>query len=138
MSDRCYMQIICRKEDKKRFELLGFVAEASKKPNHPLTTMVDEEANYAHVHKLPTNIPYSGFSAPGGTYGSYAYACDGQSLRDIETGQEGGYVVGWDEEKNAPNEQSLEAIRQYRSILKLTQARFTALVQSQKRKGKQP
>lgn len=119
MGDRCYMTLTCRRQDAPRFEALGFHPEFANSddddPQDPLAPvkLVDEEANYAHHGNLPTDVPWVGHSANGDSYGPSDYACDGRRLLDVATGEEGGYVVGWDIRKNQPNRKDLAAIRRF-------------------------
>ena len=66
---------------------------------------------------LPTNIPWTGSSGCGGSYGPSEYACDGKELAEIECGFEGGAVVRWDYTLNEPNPESLGHIRHYIDVL---------------------
>ena len=113
MSDRCYMEITCRREDVGRFETLGFTAQKSDNSASPLVVMVDDEANYAHYDKLPTDIPYLGFNGAGSEYGPGNLVCDGKVCAEVDVGQGGGFVVDWDEARNRPFARSLKAIRHY-------------------------
>ena len=112
------MEITCRKQDQERFETLGFVAQDGDDPQppSPLILMVDEEANYAHSGKLPTDIPYHGFNGNGGNFGQGAVACDGSRYAEIETGHGGGFVLDWNEAKQRPSTRSLKSIRRYLQV----------------------
>src|ERR1051325_8192342 len=98
MGDRCYMEVTCRRKDVKCFEDLGFAMQDwnNENPDSPTVVMVDEEANYAHSGRMPTNIPYHGHNGAGGCYGESAFACDGERFAEVEAGHDGGYVVAWD------------------------------------------
>ncbi len=116
MSDRCYMELTCRRQDQKRFEALGFTAQDWKQDRPDLVVMVEEEADYAHSGKLPTDIPYHGFNGSGGNFGQGSFACDGRTYAEVETGHGGGFVVDWDETRNRPSATSLKNIRRYLKI----------------------
>ena len=127
MSDRCYMEITCRKEDQGRFEALGFVAQDWKQESPALVVMVDEEADYAHCGNLPTDIPYHGFNGPGGNFGLGTFACDGKSFAEVETGHGGGFVVDWNHGTHRPFPRSLKSIHRYLQVRHQVLAMFEAL-----------
>jgi len=118
MSDRCYMQLTCRRQDKKRFEDLGFVAQCWANPDKTTFTveMVDGEADWAHANELPKDVAYVGFNGPGGNFGDGVFACDGKVYAEVDTGHNGGFVVEWDESKGQPTAGSLRAVRSYLTI----------------------
>ena len=118
MSDRCYMELTCRRQDVQKFEALGFVAQSWNNPDgkSPLILMVDEEANYAHSGDMPTDIPYHGFNGSGGNFGQGSFACDGKTYAEVETGHGGGFVVDWNEHQQRPSMRSLRSIRRYLKI----------------------
>ena len=41
MGDRCYMSVTCRREDKARFEELGFHLEFDENKTTPVIEMID-------------------------------------------------------------------------------------------------
>ena len=106
MSDRCYMEITCRKQDVARFEKLGFkildngnlegcvladlgLGTLNEDKDSGLVSMHDEQANYGHSGQLPTDIPYIGGHGPGGEYGPCRFACDGRKYMEVEASQDG-------------------------------------------------
>ena len=117
MSDHCFMQITCRREDQARFEALGFHNECKSSTDGSVVDLLDEEANYAHHDQLPQDIPYYGYHGAGGEYGAYDLACDGQTYAEVETGRDGDYVVTWDATTQQPALKSLERIRAYLTVL---------------------
>lgn len=127
MGDRCFMRLTCRREDRVRFEDLGFHLDFDQSPDSAIIEMVDEEANYAHYDEMPTNVPYRGYYGAGSNYGPGNFVCDGRRYAEIETGYEGDFVVQWDEKKQKPTTQSLRVIRRYLEVRKKMQAIFTAL-----------
>ena len=127
MGDRCYMEITCRCEDMGRFETLGFTAQKTDTAS-PLVVMVDDEANYAHYDKLPTDIPYLGFNGAGSEYGPGNVVCDGKLCAEVDVGQGGGFVVDWDEARNRPFARSLKTIRRYLKTRKIVTEMFAGMV----------
>ena len=130
MGDRCYMSLVCRRQDKERFEELGFVLNC--RDEGPLLEMEDAEANYAHCGDLPKDIPYHGSHGAGGDYGPGVFACDGTTYAEVEGGHNGGLVIHWDETTNRPLKSSLQAIREYRSVEQAVRAQFEKLAACKK------
>ena len=81
MGDRCYMSVTCRRQDKARFEELGFHIEFDEDKNTPVIEMIDDEANYGHCDKMPTDIPYYGNWGAGSEYDPDNIVCDGQDFK---------------------------------------------------------
>lgn len=69
MSDRCYMQVTCRRQDQTLFEELGFHLEFEQSSDSPIVEIIDEAANYAHAEHLPTDIPFTAWHGAGDNYG---------------------------------------------------------------------
>jgi hypothetical protein len=113
MGDRCYMSVTCRRQDRDRFEELGFHLEFESSPESPVIEMVDEEANYAHANDMPADIPYYGYNSAGGHYGDGQIVCDGKEYDEMETGRDGGFVVVWDYRNKKPTKQCLANIRRF-------------------------
>ena len=134
MGDRCYMSVTCRREDKARFEELGFVLEIESSTTSLVIEMVDEQANYAHCDKMPANIPYYGINGAGSDYNAGNIACDGKKYAEVETGQSGGFIVDWDYQKMKPRPQSLKRIRNYISVDKRARAILKKLRQKEPHK----
>lgn len=65
MGDRCFMTVTCRREDRERFEELGFVLEFDG-DSDPVLEMIDEQANYAHANKMPRDITLHRLPCSGG------------------------------------------------------------------------
>ena len=117
MSDRCYMQVACRRQDAQRFTDIGFEPHTKQGPDSPSITMIDEEADYGHDGELPDDVPWVGKSSPGGNYGASRYACDGKELVEVESGFNNyGYVVEWDTTLNEPVDSSLAEIRHFMDV----------------------
>ena len=113
MGDRCYMEITCRCEDQKRFEALGFVAQDWNQTSPEQVVMTDEQANYAHYGKLPTDIPYHGHNTAGSEYGPGVVACDGRTFAEAQTGHSGGFVIDVNDRTQRPSRRSLKSLRAY-------------------------
>jgi len=72
------MTITCAATDEPRFRDLGFrIIEREG----ALAELEDNEANYAHDAKLPTDIVYTGHHGAGGDYEGGDIACDGKGVR---------------------------------------------------------
>ena len=110
MSDRCYVEVTCRKRDAARFEKLGFkvlddgnlegcvladlgLGTPSEDKDSGLVSMHDEQANYGHYGEMPKDIPYFGWHGPGGEYGPCRFACDGKKYLEVDASQDGEPVV---------------------------------------------
>jgi len=115
MGDRCYMSVTCRREDKARFEELGFELESESSPESLVIEMVDQEANYAHYDKMPVNLPYTANHSAGDNYGPGSIACDGKEYAEVACSSDG-FVVAWDYKKSRPTTRSLNEIRQFIQI----------------------
>lgn len=126
MGDRCYMSVTCRRQDKARFEELGFVVEFDENKNTPAIEMVDEQANYAHNDQMPAEIPYYGSYGSGSNYGPGFVVCDGKLYEEVPASNDG-FVVEWNHRLNKPTLQSLNRIRRYLRIEKRVKKRFKAL-----------
>lgn len=92
MGDRCYMSIICRKEDAAKFtddndgRNLGFVDMGGYADLDAagLTEVVDEGRNYGDTDDLPRDIPYIGNHNEGDEYGGRVFACDGERFAEAD------------------------------------------------------
>ena len=126
MGDRCYMQITCRRQDISEFEALGFHFEFEQTADSPIVELIDEEANYAHADQLPTEVPFLASHGAGGNYGDGKIACDGNRYAEVGATSDG-FVVAWDEQTNAPSQQSLDNIRHYFAVHATVQEMFQQL-----------
>jgi hypothetical protein len=109
------MSVTCRREDKARFEELGFELEFESSTASLVVDMVDQEANYGHYDQMPTDIPYLAHHSAGDNYGPHSMACDGKQYAEVAASSDG-FVVAWDYKKSEPTKQSLRNIRQFISI----------------------
>lgn len=115
MGDRCYMHVTCRRQDRQKFEALGFELEFELSFECSIIEIADEEANYAHSGELPTDIPFLAWHGAGSNYGDGRMACDGKNRAEV-SGNEDGFVVKWDSKKGKPTSQSLRRIRRYLAV----------------------
>lgn len=122
MSDCCYMWVTCRREDRKRFEALGF--EVRDGTQTCLIEMHDDMAVSAHQGAMPEDIPYIGEHSAGSNYGAFKFACDGKTYAEANVDYYGDFSIGWSTSKNAPTAACLKAIRKYLRVLKRAQSVF--------------
>ena len=115
MSDRCYMQLTCRRQDQAQFEAMGFHLEFADTQPSAILELIDTAADNAHRHELPLDIPFLAMHEAGEHYAGRCLACDGKCLVDAPATSEG-FVIQWDEAKRRPNEQSLSRIRRYLEV----------------------
>jgi len=126
MSDRCYMQVTCRRQDQTLFEELGFHLEFEQSSDSPIVEIIDEAANYAHAEHLPTDIPFTAWHGAGDNYGDGKVACDGNHYAEVSANRDG-FVVRWDEAGNQPTPESLDGIRLYLAVHQTVQEMFKEL-----------
>jgi hypothetical protein len=127
MGDRCYMSVTCRRQDQARFEELGFHVEFDEDDNSPVIEMVDEEANYAHVGQMPTDIPFMAQNGAGYDYGGAEVVCDGWKTIEIPFAHHGGFVVDWNFRLGLPTFKSIFCIRRFLKLKRRVQKLFKAL-----------
>lgn len=124
MSDRCYMQLTCRRQDIKKFEALGFHPEFTDTPTAgPVVELIDTGADYGHANRLPTDVPFLASHEAGGNFGARRIACDGRRTVEVSATSEG-FVVEWDSTTTSPTTASLARIRCYFAVLKRAQQRL--------------
>lgn len=89
MSDRCYQELTCRKQDAQVFEELGFHEEERLGEQLPegVVLLVDEEAGYAHGSALEElsekdYVFFAHYSA-GCEYDGGYMASDGKSFHEV-------------------------------------------------------
>ena len=133
MSDRCYVEATCRKEDAGRFEEIGF--KANDKGRIPGTVvLVDYEADYGHCDDLPRDIPYLGWHGPGANYGPQAFACDGKHYVEAETMNDGSLAVCVSD-RGKLDKRMLKWAQEYQACLK--RAKEALRKRASPRRGKQ-
>lgn len=109
------MEVHCLRQDQDRFIALGFHHDNNPEDGSPVVTLVDEEANYGHYERLPTDVPYFASHEAGFEYGPHFIACDGNRYVDV-SGNAEGFIIGWNYEANEPDPKSLNQIREYLSV----------------------
>jgi hypothetical protein len=98
--------------------------------------MAEEDADYAHADDMPTDIPYYGYNGCGGDYGDGAFACDGKTFAEVETGHNGRFLVDWDIKKQRPYRCSLGQIHRYIKVRNKVDKLFARLKKSKPAKQK--
>lgn len=126
MGDRCYMSVNCRRQDKDRFEELGFELGVDENKNSPVIEMVDQEANYGHYGEMPTDIPYYGAYGAGANYGPGSVVCDGEHYEDLP-GHDEGFVIAWNYRFGLPKLRSILHIRRFLKLERRVKKLFKAL-----------
>lgn len=118
------MQVTCRRQDRHRFEALGFYPEFTDTPTDgPVVELVDSGADYGRANHLPTDVPFLASHDAGGNFGARRIACDGRRTAEVPATSEG-FVVEWDASKRRPTTACLARIRRYFAVLKRAQRRF--------------
>lgn len=126
MSDRCYMQVTCRRQDVSRFEALGFHSEFTDTPTDgPVVELIDSGADYGHANHLPTDLPFVASHDATASFGARRIACDGRRTAEVPATSEG-FVVEWDALKHRPTAASLGHIRRYFAVLQRAQRKLQA------------
>ena len=124
MSDRCYMQVTCRRQDVSRFEALGFHSEFTDTPaSGPTLELIDPGADYGHANHLPTDIPFLASHDATASFGARRIACDGRRTAEVPATSEG-FTVEWNVRKRRPTAASLARMRRYFAVLQRAQQRF--------------
>ena len=116
MSDRCYAEVVCRKEDAGQFKDMGFKV-SDKGRIRETVILVDYEADYGHSDELPRDIPYYGWHGAGANYGPQVFACDGKEYAEAETMNDGDLAVCVSE-KGRLDKQMLKWAREYQELLR--------------------
>ena len=126
MSDRCYMQVTCRRQDRQRFEALGFHPEFTDTPTDGhVVELIDAGADYGHANRLPTDVPFLASHDTGGNFGARRIACDGRRTAEVPATSDG-FIVEWDASKRRPTTASLARIRRYFAVQQRAQRRMAA------------
>jgi len=132
MGDRCYMSVTCRRQDQARFEELGFQIEFDADKHAPVIEMIDEEANYGHCYKMPTDIPYYGSHGAGSGYGPGNIVCDGRDYAEVPASADG-FVLAWNYRWGLPELKSIRRVRCYLRLERRVNKLFRALREEQPR-----
>lgn len=106
MSDR-FMSLHCREADfKQYFEPLGFRIDGHSDMGPHAVEIINEESLYS---EMPTAVPYTGRGY--GSWGSWDFACDGETIVWVETGKDGGYAIRFDQ--GEPNHDDVKEVQRY-------------------------
>ena len=144
MGDRCYLEITLRREDLSRFAPhIDATAEEGwwdrldeDDANPGIVTASVYEANYAwydeRMNAAKADIPFYGYHAEGGEYGSYAFASWAGKLHEAPLSHEGDLVLAVDESLKPISAKARRHLRQYVGALKQIKADFSkaALVET--------
>ncbi len=138
MGDRCYLEITLRCEDLSRFaehvnaapeeEWWDRLDEEEDRPG--VVTASVYEANYAwydeRMKAAKANIPFYGYHAEGGEYGSYAFASWAGKLHEALLSHEGDLVLAVDENLKPITAKTRRHLRQYVAALKKIKSDFAS------------
>ena len=136
MGDRCYLEITLRREDLSRFAPHIDAAPEEKwwdnldeEEGHPdVVTASVYEANYAwydeRMNAAKADIPFYGYHAEGGEYGSYAFASWAGKLHEAPLSHEGDLVLAVDSNLKPISAAARRQLRQYVTALKEIKASF--------------
>jgi len=120
------MQGTCRRQDRPRFEALGFHPEFTDAPTDgPVVELIDAGADYGHANHLPTDVPFLATHDATGSYGARRIACDGRRTAEVPAIGEG-FIIEWDASKRRPTTASLARIRCYFAVQQRAQRRLAA------------
>ena len=124
MGDRCNVEFICRRDDAKRVEALGFVQADWGEQHGHLVRMFEEEVNYGAETELKAltdvGVVFIGASGAGDEYPAAVFASDGKrfvSVNSLSDGIESQPVSVIDADGNA-DPGTLKAIKRYYRTLK--------------------
>lgn len=117
MSDTCYLELTCRKQDEKRFEEPSEAYEGDGIP--PGQVQINWHcANLAFgvgwedEGTLPRDIPYTGSHSAGDNYDAAQFACDGKEFQLIDSNQEDNFVVRTDNNGD-PIQEEIDRIKEF-------------------------
>ena len=136
MGDRCYLEITLRRSDLDRFgkhldaapgeEWWDHLDEEANQPG--IVTASVYEANYAwydqRMNAAKADIPFYGYHAEGGEYGSYAFASWAGKLYEAPLSHEGDLMLAVDENLKPISAKARRHLRQYVDALKQIKADF--------------
>ena len=138
MGDRCFLEITLRREDLSRFaehvnaapeeEWWDYLTEEEECPG--VVTASVYEANYAwydeRMNAAKVDIPFHGYHAEGGEYGSYAFASWAGKLHEAPLSHEGDLVLAVDENLKPITAKARRHLRQYVAALKKIKSDFAS------------
>jgi hypothetical protein len=108
------MELTCHRRDLDRFTALGFHFWGED-DGALIVELTDEEANFGHAARLPTDVPFFAAHGSGDNYGPHLIACDGNRLIDIP-GDAHEFQIDWDYQTNSPSAESIKQIRDYLAV----------------------
>ncbi len=130
MGDRCSVEVLCNKNDAKRFEGIGFVQVHWAKHSDSIAHMFAEETDYGAATDLQVlakqGTVFIGASGPGDEYSAAVFASDGKRLMSVKslTGiMESQPAADIDSNGNADPEM-MTAIKRYYTTLKAAKAKL--------------
>lgn len=121
------MELTCRREDLERFTALGFHFWGED-DGKPIIELTDEEANFGHSDKLPSDVPFFASHGSGDNYGPHLIACDGNRFIDIP-GDDFYFQIDWDHQTNSPSDRSIAQIREYLAVKANAEANLEGSIQ---------
>ena len=138
MGDRCYLEITLRRSDLDRFgkhldaapeeEWWDRLDEEDDRPG--VVTASVYEANYAwydeRMNAAKADIPFYGYHAEGGEYGSYAFATWAGKLHEAPLSHEGDLVLAVDENLKPITAKARRNLRQYVAALRKIKSDFAS------------
>jgi hypothetical protein len=136
MGDRCYLELTLRRSDLARFAPHIDAAPEEKwwdrldedEANPELVTASVYEANYSwydeRMNAAKADIPFYGYHAEGGEYGSYAFASWAGKLQEAPLSHEGDLILAVDENLKAISSTARRQLRQYVTALRRIKSDF--------------
>lgn len=136
MGDRCYLELTIRQSDLSRF-----APYIDVEPDEKWWDRLDEEedlpgivtgsvyeANYAwydeRMNAAKAGIPFYGYHAEGGEYGSYAFASWAGNLHEAPLNHDGALILAVDENLKLISAAARRHLRKYVAALKEIKAAF--------------
>ena len=133
MGDRCGVELLCHRNDVKRFEDIGFVKVDWGEKSDTLVRMFEEEANYGAESELQTladnGVVFIGASGAGDEYSACVFASDGKRFVSANSAAdtiEATPVAEIDTDGNA-DPHTIRAIKRYYRTLKTAKKKLGTL-----------
>ena len=136
MGDSCFLEITMRRSDLPRFASHIDAAPEEKwwdrldeDENRPeIVTVSVYEANYSwydeRMNTAKAEIPFYGYHAEGGEYGSYAFASLAGKLHEAPLSHEGDLMLAVDENLKPISSKARRNLRQYVAALRQLKSDF--------------
>ena len=140
MSDRCRVELCCRREDVDKFLPFGFI-ETDIDDDGPICWLVDEEANYAHCSELEElaeeGVEFWGFHDAGTEYEAAEFCSWVGNCFEVMVDLEGIPLVHVLKDGTI-DEEELRSVGDYREASRVVRESFERLSAEHKaRKGKE-